>query len=73
MKLKKYRYFDPKTKSLDFTGLQEDLDQAKPESVVLFHVCAHNPTGVDPTQEQWKKILELVKRKNLFVAFDSAY
>lgn len=73
MKCNKYRYFDPKTKSLDFTGLLEDLDKAKNESIVLFHVCAHNPTGVDPSQEQWKKILELVKRKNHFVCFDSAY
>lgn len=51
----------------------EDLDKAKSDSIVLFHVCAHNPTGVDPTQEQWKQILDLVKRKNHFVCFDSAY
>jgi aspartate/tyrosine/aromatic aminotransferase len=54
MKWGQYRYFDPKTKHLDFTGLMEDLDKAKSESIVLFHVCAHNPTGVDPSQEQWK-------------------
>lgn len=36
-------------------------------------MCAHNPTGVDPNPEQWKKILELVKRKHHFVLFDSAY
>jgi aspartate/tyrosine/aromatic aminotransferase len=51
MNLKKYRYFDPKTKSLDFNGLMEDLDHAKSDSIVLFHVCAHNPTGVDPSKE----------------------
>lgn len=73
MKVKKYRYFDPKTKSLDFTGLMEDLDQAKADSIILFHVCAHNPTGVDPSKEQWRQILDLVKRRNLFVGFDSAY
>lgn len=73
MKCNTYRYFDQKTKGLDFTGLLEDLDKAKNESIVLLHVCAHNPTGVDPTQEQWKKILELVKRKQHFVVFDSAY
>jgi len=39
----------------------------------MFHVCSHNPTGVDPTQEQWQTILEIVKRKNLFSGFDSAY
>lgn len=51
----------------------EDLDKIKPESIVVLHVCAHNPTGCDPTQDQWKGILEVVKRKKHFVAFDSAY
>lgn len=73
MKCNTYRYFDQKTKGLDFNGLLEDLDKAKNESIVLLHVCAHNPTGVDPNQDQWKKILELVKRKQHFVVFDSAY
>ncbi|CDW78700.1 aspartate aminotransferase [Stylonychia lemnae] len=73
MKAVQYRYYDPKTRGLDFQGLQEDLDKAKNDSIVLFHVCAHNPTGVDPTPAQWKDILEVVKRKNHFVCFDSAY
>lgn len=63
MKAKPYRYFCPKTKGLDINGMLEDLDKAANEQIVLLHVCAHNPTGVDPTQEQWKKILEVVKRK----------
>lgn len=25
-------------------------------SFFLLHACAHNPTGVDPTEEQWKEI-----------------
>lgn len=70
---KPYRYFDAETKGLDFEGLCEDLNNCKDNSLVMFHVCSHNPTGVDPNQEQWQKILEIVKRKNLFSGFDSAY
>jgi len=73
LKQKGYRYFDTKTKGLDLNGMLEDLDKAPNEQIVLLHVCAHNPTGVDPTNEQWSKILEVVKRKNHFVMFDSAY
>jgi aspartate aminotransferase len=40
---------------------------------MLLHACAHNPTGVDPTQEQWKAISEACKSKNHFVFFDLAY
>ena len=68
-----YRYYHPGTKGLDFEGMKEDLNNAKDHSVVMFHVCAHNPTGVDPTERQWEEILEIVKRKKLFSAFDSAY
>lgn len=73
LKQKGYRYFDNKTKGLDLNGMLEDLDKAANEQIVLLHVCAHNPTGVDPTNDQWGKILEVIKRKNHFVMFDSAY
>lgn len=73
LKQKAYRYFDPKTKGLDINGMLEDLDKAPAESIVLLHVCAHNPTGVDPSNAQWSQILDVVKRRSHFVMFDSAY
>jgi aspartate aminotransferase len=39
----------------------------------LLHACAHNPTGVDPTPEQWKELSALIKKKNIFPFFDMAY
>ena len=51
----------------------EDLDKAKKGSVVVLHACAHNPTGIDPTMEQWKQIADLVEKKQLIVLFDCAY
>jgi len=51
----------------------EDLEGCKDHSLVMFHVCSHNPTGVDPTPSQWRDVLEVVKRKQLFSGFDSAY
>ncbi len=35
--------------------------------------CAHNPTGIDPTEEQWAKIADLVQEKNHLPFFDIAY
>jgi aspartate aminotransferase, mitochondrial len=49
------------------------MQAAPAESVVMLHACAHNPTGVDPTAEQWDKIADLVKEKRLFPFFDMAY
>lgn len=56
-----YRYWKADTRTVDFDGLIADLQTAKPGSFVVLHACAHNPTGMDPTKEQWKKIAEVVK------------
>lgn len=70
---KSYRYYHRQNKTIDITGMLEDLDKAKEGDVVVLHVCAHNPTGCDPSKEQWSQILEVVKRKKLLACFDSAY
>jgi aspartate aminotransferase len=71
--VKEYTYYDPKTKGFDFAGMVQSLKKAAPGSVILLHPCAHNPTGVDPTVEQWKQICEVMKANNLIPFFDSAY
>lgn len=54
-------------------GLLEDLGAAPSGSIILLHACAHNPTGVDPTLEQWEQIRQLIRLKALLPFFDSAY
>lgn len=73
LNVKTYPYFEPKTVSLNFKGMIDTISQAKSGDIILLHACAHNPTGIDPTQEQWKKIAEVVKEKNLVPLFDCAY
>jgi len=70
---KDYRYWDAKTRGLDINGMLEDLQNAPEGSAVLLHACAHNPTGVDPTKQQWKDICKVMKQKKLLAFFDSAY
>lgn len=71
--IKKYRYYDPKTCGLDVQGVFEDISKIPEKSIVLLHACAHNPTGVDLSLEQWKELSQLIKKKNLFPFFDMAY
>ncbi|CAG0892485.1 unnamed protein product [Cyprideis torosa] len=68
-----YRYWDPKTRGVNITGFLEDLRAAPEGSVIILHACAHNPTGCDPTMDQWKEIAAVMKEKKLFPFFDSAY
>merc|ERR1719291_803618 len=69
----KYRYWNPKGRDLDLAGMLEDIQNAPEGSIMLLHAAAHNPTGVDPTKEQWDKILAACQAKKHIAWFDSAY
>lgn len=71
--IKTYPYFDKKTKMLDFDGMMSTIKQAPSGSVIVLHPCAHNPTGVDPTKDQWKEIAATMKERDLFPFLDCAY
>jgi len=71
-KNKSYRYYNGKG-GLDFEGMKEDMLNMPAKSIVVFHTCAHNPTGVDPTPEQWKELSKVCKQKDHVLLFDTAY
>jgi len=73
LEVKTYKYFDKKTVGLDFEGMKADIKAAPEGSIILLHACAHNPTGVDPTDAQWKELSDLMKEKKHFSFFDMAY
>lgn len=68
-----YPYFSRSTKSLDFDAMKATIAAAPERSIILLHACAHNPTGVDPSREQWKELALLLKQKSHFPFFDCAY
>lgn len=73
LETKPYRYYNPSTNSLDLQGMLEDIRQAPDGSIILLHACAHNPTGCDPSMEQWEEITDLLESKQHCAFFDSAY
>ncbi|TRY61538.1 hypothetical protein TCAL_04172 [Tigriopus californicus] len=70
---RKYRYWNKDTCGFNFEGMIEDLQNAPEGAVIILHACAHNPTGIDPSQEQWGKIADVMQEKKLFPFFDCAY
>lgn len=68
-----YKYYDEKTKSLDFQATVDALEQAPPKSVFVLQAVCHNPTGCDYLREQWLQILAILKEKDIFPVFDMAY
>ena len=73
MTIRDYRWYDAEKKALDWDGLMEDLSHADEGDVILLHGCCHNPTGIDPTPEQWKALAELSAQKGWLPLFDFAY
>ncbi len=68
-----YAYYDAPTRGLDFAGMVASLEKLPSGAIVVLHACCHNPTGVDPTPEQWQRILEVVRSRGLVPFLDLAY
>jgi len=68
-----YQYYDAANHTLDFDGMLASLKEVKAGDVVLFHGCCHNPTGIDPTAEQWQQLAQLSQANGWLPLFDFAY
>ncbi|MCB5199862.1 aspartate/tyrosine/aromatic aminotransferase [Loktanella sp. TSTF-M6] len=73
MKMQEYRYFNDSTRGVDFDGLIADLGTVAPGDVVLLHGCCHNPTGANPTADQWDQIIAVIKDRGAVPLVDIAY
>lgn len=73
LKVNNYAYYNTNVEGLDFEALIESLSQVSPGDVVLFHGCCHNPTGIDPTPEQWYQLARICSKRGLLPLFDIAY
>ncbi|MEM0915483.1 MAG: amino acid aminotransferase [Planctomycetota bacterium] len=68
-----YRYFDAGSNALDFDGMMADLEQAADGDAILLHGCCHNPTGVDPSPDQWAAIAAFLANRRVLPVIDLAY
>jgi aspartate/tyrosine/aromatic aminotransferase len=67
-------YYALEARRVDLAGMLIVLEkEAEGNGVVVVQACAHNPTGFDLSRLQWLQVVEVAKRKKLFVVFDSAY
>lgn len=73
VKQAKYRYLDSSGTMLNFDAMLADIAAAPEGSIILLHNCAHNPTGVDPTEDEWRQIMSTMQARNHLAFFDNAY
>ena len=58
---------------LNVSAMLATLESVPKGDVVLLHACCHNPTGFDLTQDDWRAVLEVVRRRELLPLIDFAY
>jgi aspartate aminotransferase len=73
LNVRTYPYYDGENKCLDFEGMIDTLRQVAKDDVVLLHACCHNPSGMDPSKEQWQQLAELAVEIGFMPLIDMAY
>jgi len=73
LELREYKYLDTENMRLDFEGMMDDLRMAPAGSVVVLHMCGHNPTGQDLNEREWEEVHALMEERSLLPFFDAAY
>jgi aspartate/tyrosine/aromatic aminotransferase len=70
---KTYAYFDKAKNALDLDGMLAAIAKLPAGDVILLHGCCHNPTGIDPSPAEWKRIADAVHSQALLPLIDFAY
>ncbi|MCP1475093.1 aspartate aminotransferase [Pseudomonas sp. EB276 TE3739] len=58
---------------LDIEAMLAVLREVPKGDVVLLHACCHNPTGFDLSHDDSKRVLEVVRSRDLLPLIDFAY
>ena len=58
---------------LDFAGMIAALERIPAGDILLLHACCHNPTGLDLSQDQWREVAGIVRKRGITPFLDTAY
>ncbi len=73
LRIASYRYLDAATGRLRIDAMLEDIGRMGPRDIILLHGCCHNPTGADPTPEEWGRIIAAISARGVVPFMDLAY
>jgi aspartate/tyrosine/aromatic aminotransferase len=73
LRVETYPYYSRQKKAFDCEAMCQKLSALPEKTIVVLHAACHNPSGCDPTLEEWKRISAIMKEKKLLPFFDSAY
>ncbi|KAJ5360006.1 Pyridoxal phosphate-dependent transferase major region subdomain 2 [Penicillium concentricum] len=66
-------YYSSKTNAFDFVGFSKAIKSLPAQSVILLQSGAQNPTGCDPSPDQWRELASIFSQRSHLAFFDAAY
>ncbi|KAK7146372.1 hypothetical protein R3I93_013959 [Phoxinus phoxinus] len=64
-----YRYWAAESNDVCVENMVHDLENAPERCVVVLFASGHHPTGAELSQEDWKRVAEVMKKRQLFPFF----
>ena len=71
--LKSYPYYDTTRHRINMDEMLTALHAAPSGDIVLLHGCCHNPSGLDPSEDEWRAIGDVIVERELVPFIDMAY
>lgn len=72
-RVESYPYYNRQKRGFDCDAMCQKLQTLPEKTAVILHATCHNPSGCDPTMEDWQRLSKLIKEKKLLPFFDCAY
>jgi aspartate/tyrosine/aromatic aminotransferase len=73
LEVRSFPYFDRTKHVLSYDEMMTALSEIGAGDVVVLQGCCHNPSGTDPSAEQWREIGELLADRGALPLLDTAY
>ena len=73
VQLKSYPYYDTENHVIKIDDMLAALRTAPAGDIVLLHACCHNPSGLDPSEDDWRAITDVIVERALVPFIDMAY
>jgi aspartate/tyrosine/aromatic aminotransferase len=73
LKLEPYPYYDTDKHVVRIDAMLEALGKVPAGDLVLLHACCHNPSGLDPSEDEWRAITDIIVERELVPFIDMAY
>ena len=73
LELEPYPYYDDENHVIRVDDMLDALSKMPAGDLVLLHACCHNPSGVDPREDDWRAIADIIVERDLVPFVDMAY